>query len=307
MSLFSELKISELSNFALENNSNTQMMKKNSWIVLLLMMGFLTYSCNSDDDNNTTVDNRTVKISENAAFGKVLTDKDGKTLYFFSRDYKGISACTSAGCVDTWPIFYNENLNIDNSLNAADFGTITRQDGKKQTTYKGWPLYYYKNDINTSDTAGDKVNNVWFVAKPDYTVMSVAAQLLGHNGKNYTASNNASTYTEGTGSTFYLTDANGRTLYRFKNDTKNTNNFTAANLSNNGVWPVAEINTMKFPSIVNAADFATITVHGKTQITYKGWPLYYFGQDTARGDNKGISFPSPNVWPILNTDTSLAP
>lgn len=269
-------------------------------------MGATIYSCDSDD-NSVVIDKKTIKVAQSNTFGKILTDREGKTLYFFSRDSKGISECTT-GCLDVWPIFYTDNLsNIDKSLNASDFSTITRPDGKKQTTYKGWPLYYYKNDTKAGDINGDKVNNVWYVAKPDYTVMYTLAQLVGNDGKNYVTSNNASTYTEGVGITFYLTDANGRTLYRFKNDKKDKNNFTAADFSNNGVWPISELSKMKFPSILNPADFGTITVHGRTQLTYKGWPLYYFGQDTARGDNKGISVPTPNVWPIVNTDTALAP
>ena len=54
-------------------------------------------------------------------------------------------------------------------------------------------------------------------------------------------------------------------------------------------------------------DLRGIDVYGKTQLTYKGWPLYYFGQDANRGDNKGISFPAPGVWPIANTETTIAP
>lgn len=279
---------------------------KNSWkFTLLLILGLFTFSCDSDDDHIVS-DNRTVKVADNSTFGKILTDKDGRTLYFFSNDYKGLSSCTN-GCLDAWPIFYTDNITIDESLSSSDFGVITRADGQKQNTYKGWPLYYYKNDTAPGQTNGDKVANIWYVAKPDYTVMYVSAQLVGHDGKNYTTSNNASTYTENMGDTFYLTDSYGKTLYRFINDTSGTNNFTAADLSNNNVWPIAELSKMKVPSILDVSDFSTISVHGKTQLTYKGWPIYYFGQDTMRGDNKGISFPAPNVWPILNTDTSLAP
>lgn len=279
---------------------------KNSWkFTLLLILGLFTFSCDSDDDQVIS-DNRTVKVADNSTFGKILTDKDGRTLYFFSNDYKGLSSCTN-GCLDAWPIFYTDNITIDESLSSSDFSVITRADGQKQNTYKGWPLYYYKNDTAPGQTNGDKVANIWYVAKPDYTVMYVSAQLFGHDLKNYTTSNNASIYTEGTGETFYLTDSYGKTLYRFINDTSGTNNFTAADLSNNNVWPIAELSKMKVPSILDVSDFSTISVHGKTQLTYKGWPIYYFGQDTMRGDNKGISFPAPNVWPILNTDTSLAP
>tara|TARA_R110002050_G_scaffold300553_1_gene470483 strand:- start:3482 stop:3679 length:198 start_codon:yes stop_codon:yes gene_type:complete len=61
------------------------------------------------------------------------------------------------------------------------------------------------------------------------------------------------------------------------------------------------------PSILEVGDFGSIEVYGRTQITYKGWPLYYFGQDSSRGDNKGVSFPAAGVWPIANVNTTLAP
>lgn len=282
-------------------------MKRKIRLNLAITFCLLVISCDSNDSGSFISDNRTVKVSENNTFGKVLTDKEGKTLYFFSNDTKGTSNCTN-GCLDVWPVFYTADLNgIDPSLSISDFGVITRSDGQKQSTYKGWPLYYYKNDISVGQTNGDKVGNVWYVAKPDYTVMYVSAQLIGHDGKNYTASNNASIYNEGIGKTFYLTDSYGKTLYRFKNDTQNTNHFTASDFSNNNVWPIAEVNKNKFPSILNSSEFGTIIVHGKMQLTYKGWPLYYFGQDLAQGDNKGVSFPVANVWPILNTESSVAP
>jgi len=242
-----------------------------------------------------------VKLSDNATFGKILTDSEGKSLYFFSKDTKETSVCLD-GCRTIWPIFYGENLAVDLGLDVADFETITRTDGAKQTTYKGWPLYYFANDASAGDTNGDKVNNVWYVAKPDYSLMYVTSQLKGHDDKNYT-----SDYSEGDGNTFYMTDIDGRTLYTFSHDTNNVNNFTNSDFSNNGVWPIAEISLDQLPSILNSSDFGTIDVFGKTQITYKGWPLYYFGQDTARGDNKGISFPAPGVWPIANVNTTTAP
>ncbi len=243
----------------------------------------------------------TVMLANNPTLGSILTDANGKSLYFFSKDTKANSVCLT-GCVDIWPVFYSEKLIVGTGLIAADFKTITRTDGKMQTTYKGWPLYYFASDVNAGDTKGENVNNIWFVAKPDYSLMYAKSQLVGHDGKNYKMD-----YTLGDGETSYIVDINGRTLYTFKNDKKNTNNFTKPDLSNNGVWPIAEITLDKIPSILNKADFGTITVYGKTQLTYKGWPLYYFGQDTNRGDNKGISFPAPSVWPIANVNTAVAP
>ena len=70
-------------------------------------------------------------------------------------------------------------------------------------------------------TGGNGIRNVWYVAKPDYSLMVASAQLVGLDGKNYT-----SAYVEGTGNTRYFTDAAGRTLYIFTNDKKDTNTFT---------------------------------------------------------------------------------
>jgi len=37
------------------------------------------------------------------------------------------------------------------------------------------------------------------------------------------------------------------------------------------------------------------------------WPLYYFVQDIARGDNYGVGFPAAGIWPTVNPDTESAP
>ena len=267
---------------------------------LVLISFFSLQSCKSDDTTETPQNNK-VQLLENATHGKILADKDGMSLYFFADDANGTSACVN-GCLNNWPIFYEQSLTLDNGLDSADFATITRADGQKQTTYKGWPLYYYITDATQGDTFGDGVNGDWYIAKPDYAVMFVFNQLIGHDGNHY-----KSDYTVGDGETGYIVDAYGKTLYTFSNDTNNNNNFTASDFGNNAVWPIAELSVGEVPSNLNKNDFGTIDVYGKTQLTYKGWPLYYFGQDSFRGDNKGISFPAPGVWPIANTNTTVAP
>ena len=49
---------------------------------------------------------------------------------------------------------------------AADQHESTREDGKRQTTYKGWPLYYFAGDKAPGDVLGQGLGNVWFVANP---------------------------------------------------------------------------------------------------------------------------------------------
>ncbi|HYI79221.1 MAG TPA: hypothetical protein VEW65_16485, partial [Chryseolinea sp.] len=177
----------------------------------------------------------------------------------------------------------------------------------KQRTYKGRPLYYYSptNDgvvEPAGQSGGDNFGTVWFVAKPDYSLMVASAQLVGLDGKNYT-----NAYVEGTGNTRYFTDAQGRTLYTFTNDSQNTNTFTLPDFSNDGAWPIFHVDIEHLPTGMNSSDFGEIDVHGRTQLTYRGWPVYYFGQDAATGDNKGVSVPVPGKWPVLTADTAPAP
>ncbi len=110
-------------------------------------------------------DNHAVKQAEKAGIGKFLTDAKGLTLYVFKMDSPGKSACTGT-CVDNWPIFFREKVAAPTGLNAGDFATITRGDGKKQTTYKGRPLYYYIGDKSAGDTNGQGKKEIWYAADP---------------------------------------------------------------------------------------------------------------------------------------------
>lgn len=107
----------------------------------------------------------TVEIKAKDGIGNYLTDEKGMTLYLFKKDTPGKSACAGP-CVDKWPLFATEVVTVPAGLIAADFAVITRDDGKKQTTYKGLPLYYFFKDVKPGDTVGQGVNTVWYVVAP---------------------------------------------------------------------------------------------------------------------------------------------
>lgn len=242
-----------------------------------------------------------LQLTENETYGTIMTDGNGNSLYFFTRDAGTTSLCQDA-CIQNWPIFNAGSLYVSAGLNPDDFGSIERADGMVQTTFKGWPLYYFVNDNAPGDVNGEGIINAWYVARHNYTIMLVDNQLTGHDGKNYRGD-----YTEGNEVIQYLTDGNGYTLYSFVRDFYGYNSFTAADFSNNGVWPVYEADDIVVPSVLQADDFAFVDVFGTMQLTYKGWPLYYFGQDAmVRGSNKGVSFPVPGVWPVLTADFAPA-
>jgi predicted lipoprotein with Yx(FWY)xxD motif len=93
----------------------------------------------------------------------MLTNSAGMTLYTFDRDMagNGKSACYSL-CATNWPALTAQ----DGDQASGDYGVITRDDGKKQWTYKGKPLYTWAKDQKAGDKTGDGVNNVWHIAKP---------------------------------------------------------------------------------------------------------------------------------------------
>lgn len=257
--------------------------------------------------NNNSMPKPEVQLADNAQFGKIMTDSSGRSLYFFANDAGDTSTCYG-GCSTAWPTFYSPSLTLSNGLKSTDFAIITRNDGSKQTTYKGWPLYYFSQDAKAGDVKGDPIGRIWFVAKPDYTVMIANAQLQGNDGNFYDSS-----YTPGVkGLTRYITDDHGHTLYSFRKDSFNINKYTKADYSNDAAWPIDTLSTIgSVPSTLSKTDFANITVVGRTQLTFKGWPLYFFGPDAARrGSNKGISIPNatkPITWPYLHESTSPAP
>lgn len=284
-------------------------LKKNLLAVACIAMVFTACKKNSSDEPTTPPvnNNKGIQLATDAKFGSVLTDKDGKTLYFFSSDAAGTPTCTG-GCETTWPLYYSADASTDLNLNKAEVGEVTRADGRKQSTYRGYPLYYFAGDAAKGDVKGDGVGGIWFVAKPDYSLMLANAQLMGK--VNGTSTNFTNTYTVGDGKTIYLTDNKGRTLYAFAPDKNGVNTYTKG-ATQEGIWPVYTSEVLNVPSAIAKTDVNVITVAtiSKKQLTYKGWPLYYYVPDINRGDNQGflVGKTPGSVWPVLQLNATLAP
>jgi predicted lipoprotein with Yx(FWY)xxD motif len=104
-----------------------------------------------------------LKSASAGALGAILVGPNGMTLYTFVTDKDdGKSTCTGS-CARKWPP-------LGPAANApapkAPLGTITRDDGSRQYTWKGKPLYYYSEDKKPGDTTGHEVGRSWFVVQP---------------------------------------------------------------------------------------------------------------------------------------------
>jgi predicted lipoprotein with Yx(FWY)xxD motif len=96
-----------------------------------------------------------------------------------------------------------------------------------------------------------------------------------------------------------LVDGQGRSLYLFTNDTQDSG---ASSCTGNCLvnWP--PLLTDGDPVAgegVDASMLGTITLaDGTTQVTYNGWPLYYYKDDAAAGDANGQGV--GDVWYLVS-------
>jgi predicted lipoprotein with Yx(FWY)xxD motif len=107
----------------------------------------------------------TPRIGSSATLGSYLTDGKGMTLYHFKKDSQDKNSCTGP-CIEKWPVYYAEQIVAPTGSDAKDFGSFVRADGKKQSTFRGWPLYYFSGDKAPGDINGQGFKDVWYVINP---------------------------------------------------------------------------------------------------------------------------------------------
>ncbi|MFQ5960747.1 MAG: hypothetical protein ACE5MG_05080 [Candidatus Methylomirabilales bacterium] len=104
-----------------------------------------------------------LKTAKQEQLGTFLVDANGMTLYIFDNDTEPGKSTCAGGCARAWPPY---GPKAGDPKAAAPLSTITRDDGSKQYTYKGKPLYYFKKDKKPGDTTGQGAGKRWWVVKP---------------------------------------------------------------------------------------------------------------------------------------------
>jgi predicted lipoprotein with Yx(FWY)xxD motif len=109
----------------------------------------------------------TVKVVD-SQFGRILADRRGQALYLFAREKGKTSKCYGA-CATAWPPLLTKGRpRARGAARGRLLGTTRRRGGKLQVTYRGHPLYYYKDDApgrvlcqNVNEFGG-----LWLVVRP---------------------------------------------------------------------------------------------------------------------------------------------
>jgi predicted lipoprotein with Yx(FWY)xxD motif len=227
------------------------------------------------------------EVSPNGVILASAVANGTRTLYMLTADTPKTSACNAPGACDAlWPpLLTNHKAKAGNGVDHGLFGTIRRQDGNLQVTYRGHPLYFFALDLGITSANGETngehildpapVNGVW------YTVLPTGLPEPG----------SATIQSEMAGGNNILADAgavNGlvATLYAFSADTPAMSNCTGLCAM---IWP--PVLTQTAPSAAGSASGSLLGViqrsDGTFQVTYNGHPLYYFALALTTGNTSG--------------------
>lgn len=211
--------------------------------------------------------------------GRYLTDAAGRTLYTYGADVAGdCEHPPQSGCFDdclvSWPLFHAGQRVLGEGLNDADFGEIEHPAGGLVTTYKGWPLYYYKTDLTLGQMTGQGKGKLWHIAEvdlPEVTIMK-------------------------SGMLRYLADVSGHTLYVSADDQAGSADADPVSNCQGSCLQTFEAFHPKTFSVVTILESSSFDIFvregtGSLQLAYKGQPLYRAATDLKSGDMNGTVVP----------------
>lgn len=154
-------------------------------LTIILLLAMALAACGSSttsgsSSNSTPTAAATTPISSTALVktatatvkGKsetILTDAQGKTLYYFTPDTATTTACTGT-CAQNWPPLVATGSTAPTSATALSgkLTTLTTANGT-QVAYNGHMLYTFAGDSGPGKTAGEGLFGKWFVATPGLT------------------------------------------------------------------------------------------------------------------------------------------
>src|SRR5512145_1420876 len=114
------------------------MLKLGKWLLVVMVVILAVVPVLAQDEMAATV-----SLGNNADLGDFLVGPNGMTLYLFTKDAPGVSNC-SGDCATNWPpltVGEDEQPTLAAGIPGL-VGVIAREDGTRQVTFNGWPLYY---------------------------------------------------------------------------------------------------------------------------------------------------------------------
>jgi predicted lipoprotein with Yx(FWY)xxD motif len=113
-------------------------------------------------------------VTHHGPDGAYLTDAKGRTVYIFSADSGGTSAC-SGSCASEWP--------------------PVKTAGGKQMVFDGHPVYYFSGDSAAGDMKGEGLKDfggTWTAVTPSGTPLMPSGSGSGSNGSSTSTTSSGS-------------------------------------------------------------------------------------------------------------------
>jgi len=221
----------------------------------------------------TTASTSTVQTAQATVNGKtttILTDTQGKTLYYFTPDTAAKVACTAA-CAQTWPplLYTGSSTPTSSTSLPGTLSTLSDTNGT-QVEYGGYLLYTYSGDTAAGQTKGEGLFGKWYVATSDLASFAVRLATATVKGKAETI----------------LATPQGMTLYYFTPDSTTK---TACTGGCPKVWPPLLFTGSGTPlgDASLSGPLSALTDANGNQVQYNGHLLYIYSGDTAAGQTKG--------------------
>ena len=106
---------------------------------------------------------RATVSSKSTAYGTILVNSSGQTLYLDVNDKSGHFACTGQ-CAAAWPVLKtNGKPKAAGKVKASMLGTV-KHGSTTQVTYNGHPLYTFVQDSKSARITGEAVNGFYVVS-----------------------------------------------------------------------------------------------------------------------------------------------
>jgi predicted lipoprotein with Yx(FWY)xxD motif len=212
------------------------------------------------------------------AFGKVLVDARGRTLYLFTPDRGKKSVCYGS-CAAAWPpLLVRGRPTGGTGVKASLLGVTMRKNGTHQVTYAGHPLYLFAGDRKAGQVNGQGLQSVWWV------VSATGTKVTKKVSARQTASTTVALRQTSLGKV--LVDARGLTLYLYTPDTGGSSTCYGQCAAS---WPplLAKGKPAAGAGARGSLLGTTRRTDGTLQVTYAGHPLYTFASDAKAGDVNG--------------------
>ena len=118
--------------------------------------------------SSTVIQTATVTVKGQSEM--VLTDAQGRTLYYYTLDPATQSTCSSS-CAQMWhPLLFTGSGEPSSSTPLAGKLSVQTDANGIQVEYNGHPLYTFSGDTAPGQTNGEGLFDMWFVVTPNLAV-----------------------------------------------------------------------------------------------------------------------------------------